>query len=449
MSKLMIVGPVILALGASAIGQDSETPSMEIYFGNRPTEYKVAKWGPESIPSPAYALKAAKILPITGAPITNGVILTLNSKIIALGPQSEITIPENYEVIDFGRHWIVPGLVDLHSHVPYILNDSVHASNPEMRTLDQITLDHPTLKAALTGGITTVLLIPGSGSNMGGFGTLTKIAGSSPEEALIRFPGSLKIAQAGNPERRSGDLGSSRMGMNQGLRFTLERGRQYYQAWEDFDAGMAPKPEFQADLENLRGVFRHEFPVSVHTQQYQVALETIRELRQEFGLWTFIDHGTFDAYRLSEEAALAGVPVCNGPRQYLFDLDTSRIIGLADAWYRGGQHGWREPVRGVGRDGIAINTDATPSGGIRQEHLTLQVAVAVRLGLPDEVGLMGITINPARFVGIDHRVGSLEVGKDADLGVWSGDPIDPRSYVEAVMINGKIVHRRNKDRPKF
>ena len=112
-------------------------------------------------------------------------ILTLDSKIIALGPQSEITIPENYEVIDFGRHWIVPGLVDLHSHVPYILNDSVHASNPEMRTLDQITLDHPTIKAALTGGITTILLIPGSGSNMGGFGTLTKIAGSSLEEALI------------------------------------------------------------------------------------------------------------------------------------------------------------------------------------------------------------------------------------------------------------------------
>ena len=175
MSKLMIIGPVILALGASAVGQDApsqDSRSMEIYFGNRPAEYKVAKWGPESIPSPAYAFKAAKILPITGAPITNGVILTEDSKIIALGPQSEIEIPENYEVIDFGRHWIVPGLVDLHSHVPFILNDSVHASNPEMRTLDQITLDHPTIKAALTGGITTILLIPGSGSNMGGFGTL-------------------------------------------------------------------------------------------------------------------------------------------------------------------------------------------------------------------------------------------------------------------------------------
>ncbi len=431
-------------IGASAAGQ--APPSMDIHFGQRPAEYKVATWGPESVPSPAYAFTAAKILPVTGEPITNGVILTVDSKIIAIGPASEIDIPDDYEVIDVGRHWIVPGLVDLHSHVPSILNDSVHASNPEMRTLDQISLEHDSLKKSLAGGISTILFIPGSGSNMGGFGTLSKIAGNSPEEALIRFPGSLKIAQAGNPERRAGDLGASTMGMNQGLRFTLERGREYYQAWEDFDAGVGPKPEFRADLENLRGLFRYEFPVSVHTQWYQVALETIRELRQEFGLWTFIDHGTFDAYRLSEEAALAGVPVCNGPRQYLFDRETSRFIGLADAWYRGGQHGWREPVRGVGRDGIAINTD---SPGIPQEQLTVQVAVAVRLGLPDEIGMLGVTINPARFVGIDHRVGSLEVGKDADMGIWSGDPIDPRNYVEMMVINGRIVYRRNKDRPRF
>jgi imidazolonepropionase-like amidohydrolase len=392
-------------------------------------------------------LKAAKILPITGAPITNGVILTKDSKIIAVGPASEITIPDDYEVIDLGRHWIVPALVDLHCHIAGGgLNDTVHATNPEMRTLDQIDIQTDRMELALAGGVGSVLFIPGSGSNMGGFGTLTKTAGATPDEALIRFPGSLKIAQAGNPERRSGDMGSSRMGMNQGLRFTLERGRQYYQAWEDFDAGLAPKPEYQADLHYLRGLFRHEYPVSVHTQIYQVVLETIRELRLEFGLWTFIDHGTFDAYRLSEDAALAGVPVANGPRQYQFDSATSRFVGLADAWYRGGQHGWREPVRGVGRDGIAINTD---SPVVAQEQLTVQVAVAVRLGLPDEVGLRAVTINPARIAGIDHKVGSLEVGKDADLGIWSGDPIDPRSYVETTVINGKIVYRRNKDRPKF
>jgi imidazolonepropionase-like amidohydrolase len=103
-------------------------------------------------------------------------------------------------------------------------------------------------------------------------------------------------------------------------------------------------------------------------------------------------------------------------------------------------------VQGVGRDGIAINTD---SPVIPEEQLTVQGAMAVRLGLPHEVGLLGLTINPARFAGIDHRVGSLDVGKDADLGIWNGDPLDPRSHVETFVVNGTICYRRNAARPEW
>ena len=385
--------------------------SMDIFFGNRPKEYKVAKLGPSSVPSPAYAFKSKRVLPIAGAPIEDGIVLTRNGKIVAIGKQSQVAIPSGFEVVDLGDTWCVPGFVELHCHVAgrgFDLNDTVHQTNPEMRTLDLITMDHPSLRAALAGGITTVNFIPGSGSNMGGFGTLTKTAGRTPEEALIRFPGCLKIAQAGNPERPTGDLGMTPMGMNEGLRATLERGRAYYQAWEDFDAGKGPKPEFEAGLENLRGLFRHEFPVCVHTQIYQVAMQTIRQLRLEMGLWTVIVHGTFDAYRLSEFAAQSGVPVCNGPRQYHFDRGS----------------GW-----GAG------------SG--------MESAMAVRLGLPDDVGMLALTMNPARFIGIEDRVGSLEVGKDADLAFWSGDPLDPRNHVEATVVNGSIAYRRDMRHPRF
>lgn len=443
----------ILAGSASLGAQPPEKLSIDIYYGNRPRheeDCKIAKWGPRHLPSPAYAFVAEKILTAAGEPIHDGVLLCKDGTIVALGKRSEIDIPSDYEVIDVGDHWIVPGLIDLHCHVGSAgmrdINDMVHPTNPELRTFDLVTMDHELLRNALAGGVTTVLFIPGSGTNMGGFGTLTKTAGDRPEEALVRFPGSLKIAQAGNPERYSGDLGRSRMGMNQGLRFTLERGRRYYQAWEDYEQGKGPKPKFIPDLHYLRGLFRHEFPVSVHTQIYQVVLETLRELRTEFGLWTFIDHGTFDAYRLSEEAWKRGVPVCNGPRQYYFDRDTGRFVGLADAWYRGGMHGFPTHQRGVGRDGIAINTD---SPVVAQEQLTLQCAMAVRLGLPDDVGLRALTINPARFVGIDHRVGSLESGKDADFAVWSGDPLDPRSRVEMTVVNGSIRYRRDPHHPRF
>ncbi len=422
--------------------------SMDIHFGPRAKEDVVAKWGPDKLPSPGYAIKADKIFPISGDPIYQGVILTKDSKILAVGSATEISIPANFKVFDMGDSWVLPGFVDLHCHVAAgmgDLNDSAHATNPELRTLDLVDLDRPTMRRALAGGVTTVLLLPGSATNMGGFSTLTKAHGK-PDEALIRFPGSLKIAQAGNPERRAGDLGMSRRGMNQNLRFTLERGQRYYQAWEDHALGKGPKPKFQAELEYLRGLFRHEYPVTVHTQAYQVALETIRQLRGEFGLWTVIDHGTFDAYRLSGFAKKMGVPVCNGPRQYHFDRQQSRFIGLAAAWYAGGRHGWQEDVAGLGIDGIGINTD---SPVVAQEQLSLQAAMSVRLGLPFAVGLRALTLNPARFIGIEHRLGSLQKGMDADVVVWSGDPLDPRSHVILTLVNGRIAYQRQKDRPLF
>jgi len=183
-------------------------------------------------------------------------------------------------------------------------------------------------------------------------------------------------------------------------------------------------------------------------------MQTTRQLRNERGLWTVIARGTFDGYRLSEFALESGVPVCNGPRQYHFASGRragntgaeSAFMGLAGAWYAGGLHGWREPVRGLGRDGIGINTD---SPVVAQEQLSLQCAMAVRLGLPPEVGLRAITINPAHFAGIDHRVGSLTVGKDADFVFWSGDPLDPRSHVAMTVVNGNIAYRRDPRHPRF
>lgn len=427
-------------------------PSLQIWHPNRPAreaDYQVAKWGPRHLPSPGYVFRAAKVLPVTAPPIADGAVVTRNGTIEAVGRSRDVAVPEGYEVIECGDAWIVPGFVEAHCHIAsesFDLNDTVHATNPEFRTLDLITLDHEQIRMARAGGVSTVLYIPGSGSNMGGFGTLAKTYGRSIDDALVRFPGSLKIAQAGNPERRSGDLGAGMMGMSDGIRQTLLDGKRYHDAFVAFEQGRGPKPEHDPVLELLRGLFRHEYPLSVHTQIYQVVLQTLQELRLELGLWTVIVHGTFDGFRLSQDALEAGMPVANGPRQYHFDRETGRFHGLAANWYAGGQHGWRDPVRGLGKDGIGINTD---SPVVAQEQLTLQAAMAVRLGLPHEVALRAVTINNARFFGIDHRTGSIEVGKDADLGVWSGDPLDPRCYVEQMVVNGTICYRRDPERPAW
>ena len=437
------------AQAAKPQGQLSLTP----WHPKRPTkeeDYQVARWGPRGLPSQGYVFRAKKIVPVTQPPIDEGAIVTKNGKIEAIGRAKDIAVPAGYEVVECGDTWIVPGFVDLHCHIAsesFDLNDTVHPTNPEFRTLDLITMEHDQIRMARAGGVTSVLYIPGSGSNMGGFGTLTKTWGKTPDEALIRFPGSLKIAQAGNPERGTGDLGATVMGMNEGLRMTLLDGKRYYDQYERFLAGQGPKPAFDPTLELLRGLFRHEFPCSVHTQIYQVVLETLRELRLELGLWTVVVHGEFDAYRLSGNMQEAGLPIAAGPRTYHFDRATSKILGLHQVWHDGGPYyPWRAPVQGVGDDGIGINTD---SPVVPQEQLTVQAAIAVRLGLAHEVGLRGLTINPARFAGIDHRTGSLEIGKDADLVVWSGDPIDPRSAVQTTVINGTICYRRDPKRPAW
>jgi imidazolonepropionase-like amidohydrolase len=425
-------------------------PKFEIYRPNRPTkeaDYKVAKWGPRGLPSPGYAFRAAKVIPITSAPILDGIVITRNGIIEAIGTAKDTAVPEGYQLIDCGDTMIVPGFVEMHCHVAsesFDLNDTVHATNPEFRTLDLISMEHDQIRTARAGGISVALYIPGSGSNMGGFGTLTKTWAKSPEEALVRFPGSLKIAQAGNPERGSGDLGSGMMGMSDGIRGTLLRGKHYLEQIQAAEAGKGDRPKYDPTLELVSGLFRHEYPVSVHTQIYQVVLQTLQELRLELGLWTVIVHGTFDGFRLSEDMRRAGVPVANGPRQFYFDRKSGSIQGLAANWALGGKHGWRDAVLGLGRDGISINTD---SPVVAQEQLPLQAAMAVRLGLPHEWALRGLTINAARMAGIHHRVGSLEVGKDADLGIWSGDPLDPRSHVKTMVISGTICYRRDSKRP--
>lgn len=447
---LLAQDPPQAAPPAAATAAKPDAPQFEVWHPRRPKteqDYQVAKWGPRGLPSPGYAFRAAKVVPITAPPIDDGIVVTKNGVIEAIGRAKDVKVPAGYELIECGDAIIFPGFVELHCHIAsesFDLNDTVHPTNPEFRTLDLIGMEHDQVRTARAGGISTVLYIPGSGSNMGGFGTLTKTWGRSPEEALVRFPGSLKIAQAGNPERGSGDLGTDMMGMSEGIRMTLLDGKRYWQQYEAWQAGKGDKPKFDPTLELLRGLFRQEYPVSVHTQIYQVVLETLRQLRRELGLWTVIVHGTFDGYRLSEDMLRSGLPVAGGPRQVYYDYRTGRMEGLLGNWARGGQHGWREPVLGLGRDGVGVNTD---SPVIAQEQLPLQAAMGVRLGWPHEWALRGLTINAARFVGIDHRVGSLEVGKDADLAVWSGDPLDPRCYVERMVINGTICYQRDPNRP--
>lgn len=376
------------------------------------------------------AVRAGKLITMDGDDrVLNGaVVLIRGKKIEAVGPDGEIKIPEGYRVIDARDRWVVPGLVDYHSHVAgdlSDLNDGVYLTNPGLRTVETLTPNNEYVKDARAGGVTSLLLIPGSGTNQTGFGTLCKSAGRTPEDIIIKAPGTLKIAQAGNPEWYWYGVGRSFMNWN--TRITLLIAKAYHQAWCDYEEGkVTEKPDFNLAWHDFRGVFRREYGTSVHTQGYQLMQMTARMLNDEIGIWTVPDHCTFDGYKTAPLMAERGMVIVAGPRNIWFDRLDRRIFGIPAKYKEGG-------VEKVG-----TNTDA-PVLPI-EEHF-FQATVACHMGWDDTYeALRGLTRTTAEAGLIDDRVGSIEKGKDADLAIFTGDPIDPRNHCEMTIIDGRVVY---------
>lgn len=387
-------------------------------------------------PEKVVAIRAAKIFTAAEKTFDNGVILIEGSRIKAVG---NLEIPEGAEVLDFPTAWATPGLVDLHCHIAGAglrdINDMVHPTNPELSTRPTIDPESDLLKDALAGGVTTVLYIPGSGTNISGFGTLLHTGGGRTiDDLVIRYPGAMKVAQAWNPERLGGDLGTTRMGMWWGLRKVLEDARAYNEAWGAYEKGAEKaRPAKREDLELMRGLFQRKWPVIIHTADARDVMATVRIFNDEFKIPLIVSHGEFGGYKSAPEIAKRGIPANIGPRTYDWTImvQDGRCYGIAAKYFE------------AGVKMLSLNTD---SPVVPEEELIVQAAMSVRLGLPEEVALRAVTIEPARAVLIDHRLGSLEAGKDADVVIWTGNPLDVRNRPVLTMIGGKVAYDERKGR---
>ena len=375
--------------------------------------------------------------------VDNALILVKDGRIEFIGPRQGVAIPEGYEVLDFDGYWVSPGMIDLHNHTAGSLgdlNDTVFLTNPGLRASAGAVPDNSAQRRALAAGVSAVLTIPGSGSNMGGQGVLQRTGFKGYEGNLIRNPGSLKLAQAGNPER-SAPWYPRRSFMNYNTRSTFRRGVAYARRWEAFEQGKGPQPEKDLQFEIFRYLYQGDAQVSTHTQIYQVVLMTVTMVAGEFNLPVFIDHGTFDGYRVAPMAQEAGVNAILGPRAIqaprppFVDTD-GKIIGVASGY------------QSRGHTMVGFNTDAPV---IPQEELPLQAAMGVRYGFDNSQmdAVRGLTIVPAMTIGIIEMTGSLEAGKSADFIVTTGDPIDPRSAVHLVVQRGEVVYDTSKERRRW
>ena len=384
--------------------------------------------------APPLALFAAKAVtcsregPIIVQP---AMLLIRDGRIEAL--EAPRQLDGEYERVELGDLWLAPGLIDLHSHIGGSrrdINDMVHQVNPGLRVSPTVIPDNRSLQAALASGVTTVLYIPGSGTNIGGQGVLMKTAFEDYSSALVRDPGSLKIAQGDNPTRWG--YGMGRLLMNYHLRHTIRRGMVYAAAWEAHERGEGPAPERELSLDVFRELKAKRTQISTHTQYYQLVMMTIKMLAVEFGLDVYIDHGSFDSYENADRAIAAGVAAILGPRTVMWPIppryDTDGQV-----------HGTAWGFQKEGMQEVGFNTDAPVIPG---ETLALQSAMSQRYGFEGyrTEGVRGLTVVPARAAGIEEEVGSLEAGKSADVIVVDGDPADPRTQVLRVLIGGRTVY---------
>ena len=386
------------------------------------------------------AIKGGRILTITRGEIDGGTVLVDGGKIVEIG--ADVKVPKGAEVIDASGKVVMPGLVEAHCHVGIWEeaigwagsdgNERTDPATPHIRAVDAIkaNADEGGLEAALKEGITTAQILPGSANVIGGTGVVVKMAPKrTVDEMVVRNPSGMKIAFGENPQRVYGveqkKMPSTRMGVAGVLREWLQKTRNYMAKKEMFKDEPEKMPEADIRLEALIPVLKGEIPLRTHAHRADDIATAVR-IAEEFGVEMSWEHAT-EGHRVAEFIAEKGIPAVWGPS-----------LGGRTKWETRERKFESLKVMHDAGVKIAIQTDAV---GSNIQFLPICAGLAVKHGLPRLEALKAITINPAEILGVADRVGSLEKGKDADIRILSGDPLDLQTKVEMVIIDGEIVHK--------
>jgi imidazolonepropionase-like amidohydrolase len=384
------------------------------------------------------AISGGTIVPIVGHEIRRGTVLIRDGRIAAVG--DAVAVPDGALVIDATGKWVLPGFIEAHGHVGVSeeaegwagqdTNELTEPVTAHVRALDAINPADMGFRDAISGGVLAVNVNPGSGNPIGGQTVAMKCWGRTVDEMALRQPSGMKSALGENPKRVYGEqkkTPSTRLGTAAVIRGALVDAANYLRRIEAEEA----KPETERKpvdrdlkLEALGRVLRREIPWRQHCHRADDIATAIR-IADEFGYNLVIDHGT-EAHLLADILAARDIPVVIGP------LLTSR--SKVELRNRSLANPGRLASAGVT---IAITTDHPV---VPVNFLVHQASLAVKDGLDRETALRALTINPARIAGVDDRLGSIEPGKDADLVIWSGDPLDVLSRAERAFIDGDEVY---------
>jgi imidazolonepropionase-like amidohydrolase len=395
----------------------------------------------------AVAIVKGRVVPITSEPVEDGTVVVADGKIVAVG--HDIAVPAGARLIDAAGGWVLPGFVEAHGHVGVHeegegwagqdTNEMTEPVTAHVRALDAINPADIGFRDAISGGVLAVNVNPGSGNPIGGQTAALKCWGRTVDEMLLKAPAGMKSALGENPKRvysQQKKTPSTRLGTAAVIRGALVDAANYLQRIEAEQAKPAEerKPvDRDLKLEALGSVLRREIPWRQHCHRADDIATGLR-IAEEFGYRLVIDHGT-EAHLLADILAARDIPVIIGP------LLTSR--SKVELRNRSLASPGKLAAAGVV---IAITTDHPV---VPIHFLAYQAGLAVKHGLDRDAALQALTINPARIVGVDDRLGSIEPGKDADLVIWSGDPLDVPSRVERALVDGVEIYTYSDGEGRF
>ncbi len=381
------------------------------------------------------AIINGKVITVTGATYEKATVLVENGKIVAVGP--DLSVPAEAQIIDASGCWVTPGLIDCHTHICNFgepgsmpgMSDGNEMSGPvqsHIRAMDAVYPDDFAVKEVRDAGFTTVYSTPGSGNVIGGTGISIKLRGHTAQEMAIAGSEQMKFAMGENPKRNYGNrkqMPMTRMGVAALLRETLYNAKNYSDALKaaETDPTKAPKPDYK--LNALVPVVRGEMRCRIHAHRSDDILTAIG-IAEEYGLDYVIEHCT-EGYKIKDVLNEKKVRCVIGP--HLTSPSKFEI------------HGRMLETAGILSKEPNITVCLTADTGSQTSVLPMTIGLLIRRGLSFEDAIKGVTVNAARILQLEDRIGSLEAGKDADIAVFDGNPFDSMSLCRLVMIDGEVM----------
>lgn len=377
------------------------------------------------------AIKNACVLTMAQRDYERANILIDNGIIQDLG--DDLIIPNDCDIIDAAGLIVTPGLIDAHSHIGLTedkiglagddCNETTTSITPTLRAIDAINPKDAAFHNALASGITSAMIGPGSSNVIGGQFAFIKLYGENIDKMTLLAPAAMKVAFGENPKTnygKNGNMPSTRMSIAAMLRKELFAAAQY-KAQRDSSADFIQNFEMEAYMP----VFDGMIPLKAHVHRADDILSAIR-IANEFSLFLTLDHCT-EGHLIADEIASSGFPAIigpslasrNKPEVAALDFKTPGILSKAGVI-------------------VALTCDHPVS---RIQYLPLCAGLAVREGMPEYEALKAITINAAMICRVSNRIGSIEIGKDADLAIFDGNPMDISTHTIYTLVDGKIVYQ--------